>query len=159
AAAAAVVRHCPDARGVLSCADGDHLRTVARDVPRITDDLPRIEFSAPRGSFPQEGLGRAALAWVTARLDPAPAPLSGVRPAPFALRADLLRAQLALLAGDGPAELQAYLDALGQAPASAAVRAALAAIAGQRPRAGDHAPAAAIERTMERAGTAGPATE
>src|SRR5262249_29220887 len=108
----------PDDLGMLYVTDGDHLRTVVRDVPWITDDRPRIEFSAPRGSSPQGGVGRAPRAWGAARLAPARAPSAGAPPATFAVRADLLRAQLALLAGDGPAELRAYLDALGGAPGS-----------------------------------------
>jgi spermidine synthase len=141
----------PDDLGMLYVTDGDHLRTVVRDVPWITDDRPRIEFSAPRGYFHQEGLGRSALAWVAARLDPAPAPIAGTHPATFAVRADLLRAQLALLAGDGPAELRAYLDALGDAPGSGTVRTALAAIAAERRRVGDVATADGITRALDSA--------
>src|SRR5262249_25794361 len=66
----------PDDLGMLYVTDGDRLRTVVRDVPWITDDRPRIEFSAPRGYFHQEGLGGEALVWVAARLDPAPAPIA-----------------------------------------------------------------------------------
>jgi hypothetical protein len=145
----------PDDLGVLYVTDGDHLRSVVRDVPWITDDRPRIEFSAPRGYFHQEGLGRAALAWVAARLDPAPAPIAGAHPATFGLRASLLRAQLALLAGDGPAELRAYLDALPAAPASPTVRTALAAIASERRRAGDTATADGITRVLDSPARAG----
>jgi spermidine synthase len=144
----------PDDLGMLYVTDGDRLRTVVRDAPWITDDRPRIEFSAPRGFFHQEGLGREALAWVAARLDPAPAPIAGAPPATFAVRADLLRAQLALLAGDGPAELRAYLDALAAAPASGTVRAALAAIAAERLRAGDAATADGIASVLDRSSTA-----
>jgi spermidine synthase len=144
----------PDDVGVLYVTDGDHLRTVVRDVPWITDDRPRIEFSAPRGYFHQEGLGRDALAWVAARLDPAPAPIAGARPATFALRASLLRAQLALLSGDRPAELRAYLDALAVAPGSTTVRTALAAIATERRRAGDPATAEGIARALDESSTA-----
>ncbi len=145
----------PDDLGVLYVTDGDHLRTVVRDVPWITDDRPGIEFSAPRGYFHQEGLGRDALAWVAARLDPAPAPIAGARPATFGMRASLLRAQLALLAGDGPAELRAYLDALAAAPASPTVRTALAAIASERRRAGDTATADGITRALDSPARAG----
>ena len=101
----------PDGVPLLYVTDGVHLRAATRDVPPITDDRPTIEFSAPRAYYHQEGLGAAALAWIAARLDPAPAPVTGAAPASFAVRADLLRAQLALLAGDGPGELRAYLDA------------------------------------------------
>jgi spermidine synthase len=142
----------PDDVGVLYVTDGDHLRAVVRDVPWITDDRPRIEFSAPRAYFHQERLGRDALAWVAARLDPAPAPVASARPATFGLRADLLRAQLALLAGDGPAELRAYLDALGAEPGSATVRTALAAIAAERRRVGDIATADGITRALDSPG-------
>ena len=145
----------PDDLGVLYVTDGDHLRTVVRDVPWITDDRPGIEFSAPRGYFHQEALGRDALAWVAARLDPAPAPIAGARPATFGVRASLLRAQLALLAGDGPAELRAYLDALAAAPASPTVRTALAAIASERRRVGDTATADGITRALDSPARAG----
>jgi hypothetical protein len=125
----------PDDVGLLYVTDGAHLRDATRHAAIIDDDRPHIEFSAPRGYFHQERLAVEALAWVAARLDPAPAPVPGVRPAPGGLRASLLRAQLALLAGGGPDELRAYLDALRLAPASRAVRQALTAIAGERRRA------------------------
>ena len=129
-----------DDLAVLYVTDGAHLRAATLDVPPITDDDPRIEFSAPRGYFHQERLAPASLAWIAARLDPDPAPIVGARPASFRLRADLLVAQLALLAGDGPAELQAYLDALAAAPtprrASGARRHRPRAQPGRRP--GDH---------------------
>jgi spermidine synthase len=139
--------------GLLYVTDGPHLRAAVQGVPPITDDRPRIEFSAPRAYYEQEGLGRAALAWLTARLDPAPAPVAGAPPAPFALRAQLLRAQLALLAGDRPLELRAYLDALALAPHSTTVGTALAAIADERRRAGDEGTAAAITRAVAEART------
>ena len=120
--------------GALYVSDGARLRTATAGVAAITDDRPLLEFTAPAAYFHQEGLARAALAWVAARLDPTPAPVGG---ASFPLRATLLRAQLALLAGDGPAELGAYLDALALAPELPGVRAALAAIARERLAAGD----------------------
>src|SRR5439155_8517071 len=95
-------------------------------VALIPADRPRLEFTAPAASYHREGPARAALAWVAARPDPRPAPIGG---ASFALRAALLRAQLALLAGDGAGELGAYLDAFALGPEVPAVRAALAAIA------------------------------
>jgi spermidine synthase len=144
----------PDDLGVLYVTDGTHLRAVVRDVPWITDDRPRIEFSAPRAYFHQEGLGRDALAWIAARLDPKPAPIAGARPATFGLRANLLRAQLALLAGDRPAELRAYLGALAAAPESPTVRTALAAIASERRRAGDLATANGITQVLDSPGRA-----
>ena len=114
--------------------DGARLRTATTGIALITDDRPRLEFTAPAAFFHQEGLARAALAWVAARLDPRPAPIGG---ASFALRAALLHAQLALLAGDGAGELGAYLDAFALGPEVPAVRAALAAIARERLAAGD----------------------
>jgi spermidine synthase len=144
ATAASVGMDDPEDLGPLYVSDGAHLRAAVRGVEPITDDNPRIEFSSPRAYYHQEGLGRAALAWVSARLDPAPAPVAAARPASFDLRADLLRAQLALLAGDGPLELRAYLDALARAPASSTVAAALATIAAERRRAGDQATADGI---------------
>jgi hypothetical protein len=137
--------------GLLYVTDGDHLRAAVRDVPPITDDRPRIEFSAPRAYYHQEGLGRAALAWAAARLDPAPAPVAGAPAASFDLRADLLRAQLALLADDRPLELRAYLDALARDPGSPTVGAALAAIAAERRQAGDGETADSITRVLAQA--------
>jgi spermidine synthase len=139
----------PDGIPLLYVTDGVHLRAATRDVPPITDDRPTIEFSAPRAYYHQEGLGAAALAWIAARLDPAPAPVTGAAPASFAVRANLLRAQLALLAGDGPGELHAYLDALALAPAARPVREALSAIAEERRRAGDVATASVVTRALE----------
>jgi hypothetical protein len=138
----------PDDLGLLYVTDGVHLRAAVRDVEPITDDRPRIEFSAPRAYYAQEGLGRAGLAWVAARLDPAPAPVAGPQSATFELRATLLRAELALLDGDRPLELRAYLDALGRAPTSPTVLAALGAIAAERRRAGDVGTADAIARAV-----------
>ncbi len=119
---------------VLYVSDGARLRTATTGIALITDDRPRLEFTAPAAFFHQEGLARAALAWVAARLDPRPAPIGG---ASFALRAALLHAQLALLAGDGAGELDAYLDAFALGHEVPAVRAALAAIARERLAAGD----------------------
>jgi spermidine synthase len=141
----------PDDVGLLYVTDGAHLRDATRDVAPITDDLPGIEFSAPRGYFHQERLGPAALAWVAARLDPGPAPVRGARPAPFALRSNMLQAQLALVTDAGPAELRGYLDALALVPESHAVRQALAGIAAERRRAGDPATAEAISDAVSRA--------
>jgi spermidine synthase len=151
ATAASVGLDDPADLGLLYVTDRDHLRAAARDVPPITDDRPRIEFSAPRAYYHQEGLGRAALAWVAARLDPAPAPVAGAPAASFDLRADLLRAQLALLAGDRPLELRAYLDALARDPGSPTVGAALAAIAAERRQAGDGETADGITRVLAEA--------
>src|SRR5262249_57911784 len=151
ARAASVGLEDPDDLGLLYVTDGDHLRAAVRDVPPITDDRPRIEFSAPRAYYHQEGLGRAALAWAAARLDPAPAPVAGARPASFEARADLLRAQLALLGGDRPLELRAYLDVLARSPGSSTVAAALAAIAAERRHAGDAGTADAIARAVAQA--------
>jgi spermidine synthase len=139
----------PDGVGLLYVTDGVHLRAATRDVAPITDDRPTIEFSAPRAYYHQDGLGAAALAWIAARLDPAAAPVVGAPPAPFALRANLLRAQLALLAGDRPDELRAYLDALALAPDARPVQEALAAIAQERRGAGDPVTANAVMQAME----------
>src|SRR5262249_40902918 len=140
----------PDGVGLLYVTDGQHLRAATRGVTPITDERPGIEFSAPRAYFHQEGLGAAGLAWIAARLAPAPAPVGAAPPRSFALRASLLRAQLALLAGDGPGELGAYLDALALAPQSRTVREALSAIASERSRVGDAATAGVVARAMER---------
>lgn len=122
----------PDDVAILYVTDGRRLAPALAGVAPITDDRPRLEFTAPAAYFHQQDLGRAALAWVAARLDPAPA--DGT---PFALRATLLEAQLALLAGDGPAELRAYLAAREIAPGVRAVRVALASIGTERLAAGD----------------------
>ena len=131
---------------VLYVSDGARLRTATAGVALITDDRPRLEFTAPAAFFHQEGLARAALAWVAARLDPRPAPIGG---ASFALRAALLRAQLALLAGDGAGELGAYLDAFALGPEVPAVRAALVAIARERLAAGDRPLARRIANILQ----------
>jgi spermidine synthase len=122
----------PDDVAILYVTDGRRLAPALAGVAPITDDRPRLEFTAPAAYFHQQDLGRAALAWVAARLDPTPA--DGT---PFALRATLLQAQLALLAGDGPAELRAYLAAREIAPGVRAVRVALASIGTERLAAGD----------------------
>jgi spermidine synthase len=143
---------------VLYVTDGARLRAVTAGVAPITDDRPRLEFSAPAAYFHQQGLGWAALAWVAARLDPAPAPIADDLPATFALRAALLRAQLALLAGDGPAELSAYVEALRLAPEVRAVRAALIAIARARVAAGDRTTAGLIADELRHQAPAAPET-
>jgi spermidine synthase len=140
----------PGDLAALYVTDGPRLRSVTRDVPLITDDHPRLEFTAPAAYFHQEGLAAAALAWVAARLDPNPAPIAGAELAPFALRAELLRAQLALLSGDRPGELRAYLTALAIAPELRTVRAAVAAIAEERLAAGDRATATTIATELRR---------
>jgi spermidine synthase len=127
----------PGDLAVLYVTDGDRLRAVTAGVPPITDDRPRLELSAPAAYFHQAGLGRAALAWVAARLDPGPAPVDGDPPATFAVRAALLEAAVARAGGDRPGELGAYLRAFAAAPGVRAVRVALASIAGERLAAGD----------------------
>jgi len=122
----------PDDVAILYVTDGRHLAPALSGVAPITDDRPRLEFTAPAAYFHQQDLGRTALAWVAARLDPAPR--GGT---PFALRATLLEPQLALLAGDGPGELRAYLAAREIAPGVRAVRTALASIGRDRLAAGD----------------------
>jgi spermidine synthase len=128
----------------LYVTDGAHLRAATAATAPITDDRPRLEFTAPAAYFHQQGLGQAALAWIAARFDPAPAPGGDDAAVPSAVRAALLRAQLALLAGDRPAELGAYLAALALAPDLRAVRTALGAIGRERLAAGDSATAGAI---------------
>ena len=122
----------PDDVEILYVTDGRRLAPALAGVAPVTDDRPRLEFTAPAAYFHQQDLGRAALAWVAARLDPTPR--DG---APFALRATLLEAQVALLAGDGPGELRAYLAAREIAPGVRAVRVALASIGTERLAAGD----------------------
>lgn len=136
---------------VLYVADGRALRTVTAGVAPITDDRPRLEFSAPAAYFHQQDLARQATAWVAARLDPGDGPIRGA-PAPFALRRALVTAQLALLAGDRPAELAAYAEALHLAPDLPAVREALTAIAAERRAAGDARTAAVIDDALARRG-------
>lgn len=134
----------PTDLAALYVADGVRLRTATAGIAPITDDRPRLEFTAPAAYFHQEGLGAAGLAWLAARLDPGPAPVAGADAASGSalVRAALLRAALALAGGDRFGEAVAYLDALALAPASHPVRQALAAIARERIAAGD--PAAAI---------------
>jgi hypothetical protein len=74
---------------------------------------------------------------------PGDGPIAGA-PAPPALRRTLLDAQRALLAGDRPSELRAYLTALPLAPALPTTRLALTAIERERRAAGDGATAAYI---------------
>jgi len=140
----------PDDLAALYVADGARLRLVTAGAPLVTDDRPGLEFTAPAAYFHQEGLARAALAWVAARLDPAPGPIAGTN-AGFALRAALLSAQLALLDGDGPGELRAYLAALDASPRSRFVHRALDAIRRDRADAGDAATAQAITDALGRA--------
>src|SRR6185503_8133345 len=119
-------------------------------VPVMTDDRPRLEFSAPAAYFHQEGLAREALGWVTARLDPG-SDTSGVSGPVRKLLAD---AQMALIDGRRPAELEAYLKALALVPELRVVRRVLVSIVRERLQAGDRATALAIaERLHAMAGT------
>jgi spermidine synthase len=131
--------------GILYVTNEARLATAVAGVPPITDDRPRLEFTAPAAYFHQHGLGQAALGWIAARLDPAPGPLTH---APARLRVHLLGAALALLANDGPAELGAYLDALADAPEVRAVRQALVAIGRERLDAGDPTTARRIAEAL-----------
>jgi spermidine synthase len=133
----------------LYVTEGRMLRTATAGVPLITDDRPRIAFSAPAAFFRQQDLARDALAWVAARLDPAPAPILGAQ-VTFQLRSTLLRAQLALLAGDRPGELAAYAEALRIAPEVRSVRRAMVAIAGERRAAGDDETARLVAQLLVR---------
>jgi spermidine synthase len=133
--------------GILYVTDGRHLATATADAPRITDDRPLLDLSAPRGFFHQGTLRAASLAWVAARLDPANPPIDGVT-VPVSLRAVLLNAQLALLAGRPDDELKAYLEAQTIAPGIPSIEQALRAMAAARRRSGDGATAAAIERRL-----------
>jgi len=135
---------------VLYVADGEHLRLATRDVVPITDDRPRLAFSAPGTHFGGLDPSAASLAWVAARLDPGPAPIAGAPAVPFAARASLLAAQLSLLAGDGPGELGELLAALEAAPHVRATRQALDAIARARRQAGDPRTAAFIGEALRR---------
>src|SRR6185295_18226053 len=132
----------------LYVTDGPRLRAVTAGVAPITDDRPRLEFSAPTAYFHQEGLGRASLAWVAARLDPDPGPVAVDAPLRFAPRAALLGAQLALLAGDPAAELDGYLQAFALAAEVRGTRAALSAIARERLTVGDRRSAERIAATL-----------
>jgi spermidine synthase len=126
----------------LYVTDASHLRAATAGTAPITDDRPRLEFTAPAAYFHQEGLGRAALGWVAARLDPTP--VAWEPRATFALRRALLGAELALLDGDGPGELKAYLEAFTIAPETPGVRRALVAIGRDRLAAGDRGTARVI---------------
>ena len=119
----------------LYAAGTAQLRAATAAVAPITDDRPRIEFTAPAAYFHQEGLGHTTLAWVAAHMDPSPVPWEPRATLP--VRRAMIDAQLALLDGDGPGELAAYLAALRGAPETPAVRRALLAIARERVRAGD----------------------
>ena len=102
----------------------------------MTDDRPVIEFDAAAAYFEHDALPRAALQWLAARLASGDGAIRGA-PASFTLRATLAEAQLALLDANGPAELQAYLEALRMAPGASAVRQPLSAIAARLRSAGD----------------------
>ena len=113
-------------------------------VPIMTDDRPRLEFSAPAAFFHQEGLARDALAWVAARLDPG----MGTSGLSGSVRQLLAEAQIALLDGRRPAELEAYLKALALAPELRLVRRVLVSIVRERLEAGDRATASAIAERL-----------
>jgi len=136
-----------DAVALLYLADGASLRAATTGVPPITDDDPYLEFTAPAAYFDQVGLGREALEWISGLVDPGPGAVRGAE-AGGALRRHLLEAQLALLRGEGPAELRAYLAALEIAPRSPTVRRALLSIAASRRSAGDASTAAYIANAL-----------
>jgi spermidine synthase len=138
----------------LYVTDGAHLRAATAGVAPITDDRPRLEFTAPAAYFHQEGLGRAALAWAAARLDPEP--VAWDPRATFALRRALLAAEIALLDGDGPGELKAYLEALTIAPDVPSVRRALVAIGRDRLAVGDRGTAGVIADALRQLAPASP---
>ena len=148
-ATAASASTIPASLAVLYVADGQALRTATAGVPPITDDRPRLEFSAPAAYFHQQDLSRQALAWVAARLDPGPAPIAGAD-VPASVRAALLAAQLALLDDDRPAELAAYTRALSLAPQIPIIRQAMVAIARERQAAGDDATVRLIGEALAR---------
>jgi len=133
---------------VLFVAADDALRAAAAGAPIITDDRPSIELTAPAAYFEQAGLPPAALAWIDGVLAPGNGPIDGA-PAPLPLRRALLDAQRALLAGDRPSELRAYLAALALAPALPTTRFALTAIERERRAAGDTATAGIIADALD----------
>jgi spermidine synthase len=133
---------------VLWVGDGATLRRATAAAVRITDDRPALERSAPAAYFHQERLAPAALEWIAGALAPGDGPIRGA-PARVDLRRALLDAQRALLRGDRPAELRAYLDAFALAPDLPTTRHALAAIARERRAAGDVATAAGIEGVLD----------
>ena len=143
AALSAAMLDDPGDLALLYVASDAQLRAATREVPPITDDRPRLEFTAPAAYFHQERVARESLAWVEARLDPGPSPVAGAL-APAVLRKLLLDAQTALLAGDGPGELRSYLDAFTLAPGARVVRQAVAAIGRDRLIAGDTGMARAL---------------
>ncbi len=133
----------PSDLAVLYVGSQAELLAATRAAPLISDDRPRLEFTAPLAYFRQQHLGRDTLAWIAALDDPAPAPVAGTD-VPRTLRRTLIDAQQALLGGDGAAELRDYLDALAVAPAIRPARSALVAIAAARLRAGDRSTAETI---------------
>ncbi|HXJ35144.1 MAG TPA: fused MFS/spermidine synthase [Candidatus Eisenbacteria bacterium] len=135
---------------VLYVTDGRRLATATADALPISDDRPRLDLTAPAAYFRQHELAREDLAWVAARLDPGPGPIAGAS-ASAELRALLLTAQMALLAGRPQDETTAYLRAYAIAPGLPTVDMALRAIASSRRAAGDRATASLIERTLGRA--------
>ena len=132
---------------VLYVASEAQLAPPVADVAPMTDDRPVIEFDAAAAYFEHEALPRAALQWLAARLAPGDGVIRGA-PASFPLRAELAQAQLALLDGNGRAELGAYLEALRLAPGASAVRQPLSAIAGRLRAAGDSDTADRIVRAL-----------
>ncbi len=138
----------PGDLAALYVTDGEHLRAATASVAPMTDDDPTLEFTAPAAYFHQAGLARRALAWVAERLDPGPAPIAGAPPLRGDVRGALLAAQLALLDGDGPGELRAYLRALTMTPDVRAIRQALVAIRRDRLRVGDDGTADVIGEAL-----------
>ncbi len=134
---------------VLYVAGDASLRAAVRGVPPLTDDWPRIEFTAPAGYFHQRELASRALAWVAAQLDPDSGPISGA-PVAAPVRAALLEAAGALTRGDGPGELRATLEALRLAPEVRAIRRAAVAMARERRAAGDARTAIGIATALAR---------
>ena len=137
----------PGDLAALWVADGETLRRATATARLVTDDRPTIELTAPAAYFQQERLAPAALAWLARLLAAGDGPIANA-PAPRALRRALLAAQQALVAGDGPGELRAYLDAFATAPALPTVRFALTAIARERRASGDTTTAQRIESLL-----------
>jgi spermidine synthase len=123
----------------LRVAGDAQLRRATAAAAPISDDHPLLEFTAPRAYFHQPGLAIASLEWMSMLLDDAAAHAGS-----DAARRDLLGAQLALLRGDGPGELRAYLAALQAEPDLPAARRALLAIERSRLAVGDTGTASAI---------------
>jgi spermidine synthase len=142
---------------VLYVAGDASLRAAVGGVAPLTDDRPRLEFTAPAAYFHQQELAPRALRWVAARLDRDDGPITGA-PVAAAVRVALLGAAAALTRDDGPAELRATLAAFRTAPEIRAIRRSLVAMARERRAAGDASTADGIAAALRRLAPDAPET-